>query len=298
MTTERLYEFLILSQMLSYSKAAKKLFMTQSTLSRHIMELEKELGVTVLERSTHAVSLTHAGKILAQRAKPLIEKSESAINRLHMSGLQTSGNVSIASLDSDTLDQLHLFLALFSEKFPEIELNVDVIGSGDHATPLERYDLVFSPFELQNLPAQVESRVVFHDPGVLAVLPNHRYIYNHRIALEELVGETLFVPYPGELLCSYASNRQLVEKMTGYRVNVVRVPTVESALMMTALGKGVTIVPQHISKTAPGDTWLIGITTSGCVFDTHLYLNAQRNNPAAKLMMDELDQFSQNGENH
>lgn len=292
MTTERLFEFLILSQTLNFSKAAKKLFMTQSTLSRHIMEMEKELGITVLDRSTHAVALTHAGRILAQRAKPLIEKSESAINRLHMSGLRTSGAVSIASLDGDTLDQLHLFLTLFGEKYPEIDVSVDIISSGDHMEALERYDMVFSPFELQNLPAQVESRVVFRDPGVLAVLPNHRYIYNHRIALEELVGETLFVPYPDELLCSYASNRQLVEKMTGYRVNVVRVPTVESALVRTALGKGVTIVPQHISKTVLGDTWLIGITTPGCVFDTHLYHSGQKDNPAALLMLEELEKFS------
>lgn len=296
MTTERLFEFLILSQTLSYSKAAKKLFMTQSTLSRHIIELEKELGVTVLERSTHGVSLTHAGKILAQRARPLIEKSQSAINRLHQSGLRTSGTVEIASLDGEMLDLLHQFLTKFMEKFKEIDLLVEIIPSGEHTVALDKYDLVFSPFELQNLPAHVDSRVVFRDPGALAVLPNHRYIHDHRIALEELVGETLFVPYPDELLSSYAINRQLVEKMTGYRVNVVRVPTVESALMMTALGKGVTIVPQHISKTALGDTWLIGITTPGCVFDTHLYHNSQRENPAAKLMLDELETFTASSE--
>ena len=292
MTTERLYEFLILSQTLNYSKAARKLFMTQSTLSRHIMELEKELGVSVLERSTHGVSLTQAGKILAQRSRPLIEKSHLAINRLHQSGLQTSGTVSIASLDGEMLNTLHQFLSKFMEKFKEIDINVEIIPSAEHTAALDKYDLVFSPFEVQNLPSYVQRRVVFRDPGVLAVLPNNRYLHNHRIALEELVGETLFVPYPNELLSSYAINRQLTEKMTGYRVNVVQVPTLESALMMTALGKGVTIVPQHLAKRAQGDTWLIGITTPGCVFDTHLYHNSQRDNPAALVMLKELEAFT------
>lgn len=294
MTTERLLEFLVLSQTLSYSKAAKKLFMTQSTLSRHIIEMEKELGVRLLERSTHAVSLTSAGRILAQRSDSLIKKSESAANRLRLSGIRASGTLSIAYLDSVMFDQLLMFMTHFTGKFPEIDINISAVTTTDYASVLDKYDFTFSAFEFQNLPAGIESRVVFRDPGVLAVYPNKHYIYNHHVGLEQLAGETLFVPYADDVLCSYSTNRQLAEKLTGYRVHIVRVPTVESALLMTALGKGVTIVPQHISKSALGDTWLIGITTPGCMFDTYLYWNRAADNPAAKLMLDEMEHFGKN----
>ena len=44
MKTETLYEFLVLSKTLNYSKAAENLYISQSVLSKHIQEMEKELG--------------------------------------------------------------------------------------------------------------------------------------------------------------------------------------------------------------------------------------------------------------
>jgi len=110
MTTERLYEFLVLSQTLSFSAAAKKLFMAQSTLSRHIVEMEDELGIKVLERGTHSVHLTLAGRMLASRIPRLLEKNEQAMAHLRLANTQTSGRVSIACLENNIHDQLVIFL--------------------------------------------------------------------------------------------------------------------------------------------------------------------------------------------
>ena len=48
MNTERLYEFLVLSRVLNYSRAAKALYISQPILTRHIQALEAELGVPLL----------------------------------------------------------------------------------------------------------------------------------------------------------------------------------------------------------------------------------------------------------
>ncbi len=48
-----------------FSKAADALYISQSVLTKHIQELEKELGVPLLNRTTHAATLTDAGRILA-----------------------------------------------------------------------------------------------------------------------------------------------------------------------------------------------------------------------------------------
>ena len=61
MNTDRLFEFRTLAQVLHYGRAAEKLYMAQSVLSRHIQALEKDLGVQLFQRSPHGVTLTTAG---------------------------------------------------------------------------------------------------------------------------------------------------------------------------------------------------------------------------------------------
>lgn len=291
MTTERLFEFLVLSQTLSYSKAAKKLFITQSALSRHIIDMEEEMGVRLLERSTHAVKLTRAGRILAQRSRHLMQKSEALLSHLRTAGIEPGGgSISIACLEGVSGGQLMIFLSAFTSKYPDVDLRVDVLSESGHLAVIDRYDFTFTAFDLQNLPPGVESRLAFRSPGILRVLGD--FGRSHRVGLEELAGQTLFVPYADEMLCSYATNRQLAEKLTGYQVNVVKAPTVGSAMMMSALGKGVTIVPQHMPESTVTNVLSIDISTPGCVFDTYMYWNAGRRNPTARLMLDELDSFA------
>jgi hypothetical protein len=62
MDSDRLNEFIVLAEKLNYSKASKMLFISQSVLSRHIMDLEEELGVRLFDRDYRNVSLTSAGK--------------------------------------------------------------------------------------------------------------------------------------------------------------------------------------------------------------------------------------------
>ena len=292
MTTEKLFEFLVLSRTLNYSRAAKKLFITQSALSRHIMEMEQELGVTLLRRSTHGVKLTDAGRILAQRSQHLIHKSESALSRLRVGDSEMTGSVSVACLESVPHTQLMIFASQFTAKFPKIDLRIDALEESERMAALDTHDFTFTTFELQNLPENIYSAAAFTTPGALYVLANHHLISSHHIVLDQLAGETLIVPYADEVFCSYALNRQLAEKQTGYKLNILKVPTTESALMMTALGKGVAILPRNFPQTTALDVWGIDILTPGCVFDTYLYWNRTFNNPTAKLMLDELAFFT------
>jgi len=80
--TGRFYEFLVLSKLLSYSKAADTLYISQSVLTKHIQELEKEMGVALFTRNTHGVVLTEAGRALAKACPGLINKCDSTLRRL------------------------------------------------------------------------------------------------------------------------------------------------------------------------------------------------------------------------
>ncbi|MCF0230504.1 MAG: LysR family transcriptional regulator, partial [Parasporobacterium sp.] len=62
MKSEHIKEFIVLAEELNYTKAAKKLYISHSSLSKHIAEAERELGVQLFVRTTHAVELTEAGR--------------------------------------------------------------------------------------------------------------------------------------------------------------------------------------------------------------------------------------------
>lgn len=73
MKIETLEEFVALSRTLNFRATAEELFITQPTLSKHMMELERELGVKLLNRDTKSVSLTEVGSVVAQKAAYLVE---------------------------------------------------------------------------------------------------------------------------------------------------------------------------------------------------------------------------------
>ena len=292
MTTERLFEFLVLSQTLSFSAAAKKLFMTQSTLSRHIAELEGELGLKLMDRNTHTVRLTQEGRMLASRIPRLLEKNESALSRLRLAGTQTSGALTICCLENSIHDQLVIFLNYFSAKYPDIDFSLEILDRSDRVAVFDSYDLCFTAFELQKLPAYIKSSIAFCSPAVLCMPENHRLFTNYHLHLEDLAGETLIVPHADEVFCSYAAVRQMAEKLTSYKINVLKAPNVATALAMVAFGKGVAILPNYQSQNTLLNVWGVDISTPGCHFDTWVYFNDSRSNPAALLMIEELKMFN------
>ena len=75
MTTERLEEFVMLANILNYSKTAEKLFISQPVLSRHIAELEASFSTKLFTRTRHGVSLTEEGQYLLKWVLPFLEKS-------------------------------------------------------------------------------------------------------------------------------------------------------------------------------------------------------------------------------
>jgi DNA-binding transcriptional LysR family regulator len=77
----KLRYFLAVAERLHFGRAAAALYITQPALSRQIRQLEEELGVELLERSSRQVSLTAAGKRLAEDGARLLAASDAAIAR-------------------------------------------------------------------------------------------------------------------------------------------------------------------------------------------------------------------------
>lgn len=79
---KRVIYFLTIANCLSFSKAAKQLFISQQALTRQIALLEEELGVKLFVRSTRSVRLTEAGKICRDEFTRISQDMANAVNRI------------------------------------------------------------------------------------------------------------------------------------------------------------------------------------------------------------------------
>ena len=153
MNTERLYEFVVLSRTLNYSNAAKTLFISQSVLSKHVAEMEKELNVSLLKRTTHGVSLTPAGELLAHQAPEMLEKCNHATNLVQLNNAALEGIITIAAaLEFTYASHLQIFIGRFMEQYPNIEIKLNFLSDGTPTDVLTAYDFLFTPCEYPILP--------------------------------------------------------------------------------------------------------------------------------------------------
>ncbi len=77
----RLRAFVVVAEELNFRRAASRLMMTQSPLSRLIKSLENDVGVALFERNRHTVRLTPAGKALFEEIAALFTATETAVRR-------------------------------------------------------------------------------------------------------------------------------------------------------------------------------------------------------------------------
>ncbi len=75
-------EFMVLSETCNYQNASEQLYLTNSTLSKHIQKMEAELGHPLFERSTRKVTLTREGRIFQEKCSQILELYDDALSSM------------------------------------------------------------------------------------------------------------------------------------------------------------------------------------------------------------------------
>ncbi len=293
MDTQILYEFYILSQTLNFSKAAGMLFISQSTLSKHISELETYFGVKLLLRDTHRVSLTEAGQYLATHSTDLIDKCNKAQAILAFHNLSITGTISIACEEEISYgSHIMIFLNRFRERYPDIELQITIIQKSDSHMLHGDFDFIFSPCAYA-VGEDCTQLLLHRHETYLALPPGHGLITRSKVHLADLSGETVYLPYMDDLLNPYSKNAALIRTYTHNKAKLTAASNIQTALFAVSLGQGVSIIPRYARKLSAGDIFLVRIDNASCTFDEYLYYNASHQNPSANLLYKELYELSQ-----
>ena len=124
MNLKQLEAFVQVAEGGSFSKAAKKLYLTQPTISAHIASLEKELNVRLFVRNTKEVSLSEDGKDLYKYARQMVDLEKKIDERF---GTREEGGKHCITIAASTIPAQYLLpkvLMRFNEKYPEEQLKI------------------------------------------------------------------------------------------------------------------------------------------------------------------------------
>jgi DNA-binding transcriptional LysR family regulator len=131
--------FLAIARERSFTKAAAKLGVSQSTLSHTMRELEERLGVRLLMRTTRSVAPTEAGERLLRNLAPHFDQIEAELGALSELRDRPSGNIRITAIDYVANTILLPKLARFLRTYPDIKVEI-IIDYGLTDIVAERYD--------------------------------------------------------------------------------------------------------------------------------------------------------------
>ena len=198
MEFRQLEQFIAVAEESSFTRAARRLGVVQSTLSVSIRSLERELEAELLERTTHRVRLTDAGRALLAEARTALAAVDAARDAVAAAQGGVRGTVRVGLMNSMRLVDLASILTRYHQQRPLVQIVPQMPAGGSVelvAGVLDgRLDLAFAALP-GRYPDGVTARLLASEPLLLALPPGHRLAGRDRIALAELDGER-FVDFP------------------------------------------------------------------------------------------------------
>lgn len=191
-----LKEFVVLAEIGNYMKAADALFISQSSLSKHIKALEKEVGLSLFERSTRKIQLTPYGETLLPYARKIINlQYQYTVALMNQAGIEPS-SLSIGSVPSvapyGITDKIIQFQA--ENKKLAVQLYEEESDQLLQMLRQNRFELAF--IRDRNESSNEFAKIPFAEDTLAAVMrPNHPLANRASVSLRELKNEYfLFLP--------------------------------------------------------------------------------------------------------
>lgn len=179
--------FLAVAEELHFARAAEKLHIEQSPLSRSIKELEDELGVALFARTTRSTRLTRAGTLFLEHVRRVFFALQQARDSVAAAANGFHGQLRVALSDGITPLRIPALLALCRQEEPEVEIRFFEVPLSQQIKGLHNdlYDVGFAKSD--DVGDGIVALPAWHDALVVAVPARHPLLTHKRIPLEELL---------------------------------------------------------------------------------------------------------------
>jgi DNA-binding transcriptional LysR family regulator len=241
MDLSQLEVFLSVARERRFSRAAEKLYRTQSAVSQTIRKLEIEIGEPLFDRSSREGVLTDAGRVLQEYAEKLINLRQDAQEALVELRELQKGKLSIAANEFTSLYLLPV-LGEFRRIHPAIKITVRRSFGSHIPDDLLKHDVELGVLSYDPQDPQLKSIVVYLDELVFVVPPGHPLASAGEVSIRQLGAESFVAhivasPYRDKVIEAFQRHK------TPLHMDV-ELPTLQAIKRFVAMGNGVALVPE------------------------------------------------------
>ena len=179
--------FLAVAEELHFARAAERLHIEQSPLSRAIKELEEELGMQLFVRTTRSTRLTRAGKLFLDHVPRVFAALQQARDSVKAAANGFHGQLRIALSDGMTPSRLPALLAQCRLDEPEVDIRLFEVPLSQQIKGLndDLYDVGFA--QSDEVGDGILAEPVWRDPLMVVVPARHPILSHKRIPLNEVL---------------------------------------------------------------------------------------------------------------
>lgn len=294
MNLKQLEYFVAVAENLNFTRAAEKCYISQTAITQQIQQLERTVGVPLLERDKHHVTLTTAGRVYLVEARKILRQSEEALKlaRLAQDGL--TGEVKIGFVRGYGNSDLTSFLRSARSVYPNIRIEVKNDTQVALMESLEKgvSDLVFSLAPFTPLEKPYRSKYLKSYP-VMAVLGSDNPLARAEyLTYSDLKGQPFIMMEPGGRRKEQMEESVLIYERGGFFPEVAASEEdPETLLLMISAGSGISILPEYILDTFSRSSQLKALPLlksdgSAETMDFVVSWNGENGNPALGRMIE------------
>lgn len=237
----QLEHFLAIVEERTFTRAAERVSRTQPAVSQSIKKLEDEIGAPLFARDVHEVTLTEAGRVLADYARKMVQMRDEAMHRVAELKALRAGTLTLAAHESAAVYLLPSALRAYLQQYPDIKVGIHRTRLAEipRAVLDREVDLGF----VKDEPAfrELQYVEVHTDEMVLIASPRHALAAKTQASVAELAGEP-FVLHQGCAQTAGMILRLFAQHGTRCRL-VAELFSFENVKNFVQEGVGVAIVP-------------------------------------------------------
>lgn len=256
MDIPQLTYFVAVAKSGSFSQAAQCLHVSQPSLSRHIQQLEQELGVQLLDRYHRPMTLTAAGEFFLAQIEPiLLQLEQASLLTQRFAHPQRQNHLTIGFVASVLYGLLPEIISTVKQRHPNLDIKLVELNSEQQMSALKSGDIDVGFGRFNHNDNFVRQLFLRHERFVVALPMAHPLTMRPAdigIAFKELLEDTLILyhrtplpnltPHQGETdqLLHLFQQHQLSPRRT------TKVRDIQIALGLVAAGEGITLVPDSL----------------------------------------------------
>ncbi len=194
-----LHVLMAVAQSGSMAKAARDLAISQPVVSKTIADLEKTLGVSLLDRTRHGIEPTLYGRALLRRGKAIFDELRESVKEIESLADPTAGEIRIGCTEAMMAGVLPAIITQLQRRHPRLTFQLTSAFGGAalyHELRERNVDFVIGRLITPPTEEDLSAQVLFDDPVFVVAGIRSRWLRRRDIELAELIDEPWSLPRP------------------------------------------------------------------------------------------------------